>query len=718
MSEISRSPIILVIDDDQHLLTLMGHVLQKHNYQPLLADSAEQTWARLDGLPADAPLGLVLLDLMLPGVNGLELYHALRQRPQTANLPIVVLSAINDIDKRVELLSEGVDDYLVKPCPLHELIARITMHLKLAEVRRAHLVAEARLLSHEKYLHAINTIGHEASQYLDLEAMLMTVCTAVCTQFGCATAGFYLQNPENEQALELHLATSTPHHLPPPASLLKRAGESHTLKTENQHGVIPVLRGPVLLGLLHITEQLPDGLKSSQDKLAALQVLAGQLATTITNAYLFQDIHQHNLQLQTIANENRRLLVAEQRQRQQAEQLHRMAQIISSSLDLHAVLSTALNTIHSMIDVEDGSIVLVDEAKQQLYFAATLTEQPSTQGLFLELGQGVVGMVIQQGEGVIVNDVQSNNQFWPVVDQMTGVTTRSLLCVPLTAHGRIIGALELINKLAGDFNEVDLALASSAAGSIAIAVDNARLYEAQEQATQQLLHTEKMAAAGRLAASMAHEINNPLQAVHSCLQLLIQFELSPAKKQEYLHMAGEEVERLIAITNRILDFSRPSTGHYERVNLQRIINQVMHLAQKYIAHQKVKVQQTLAADAAQVWAIPDQIAQVFLNIILNGLDAMPTGGMLEIHTSLEGEWIKTMIRDNGLGMSQEVQKHLFEPFFSTKPNQAGLGLTISYGIIERHGGRILITSEEGQGTAVSVLLPRPLEEDRGDRDGR
>lgn len=700
---------VLVVDDDRNLLTLMGHVLHKHGYQTLLADSADQVWQKLDALTEGQAPHLILLDLMLPGVNGLDLYQAFRQRPQTADLPVIILSAVNDIDKRVELLNQGVDDYLVKPCPLDELTARVAMHIKLAELNRAKQAAERRSQTQARYLQAINEIGYEATQYLDLEAMLSKVAADICAQFECATVGFFLQNPENERETELTLVarcSARDTHMPP--LVWQTAVDQHT-HTEPHQLYIPILRGPTTLGVLHVTEEQGLSLFNTTDKRNALEVLARQLATAITNAYLFQDIRQHNQRLQVVANENSLLLHREQKARQQAEQLHQMAQILSSSLELTTVLDTALATVHSMIEVDDGSIILVDEEKEELFFAATLNHQPWAETARLQLGQGVVGMVIAQQEGLVANDVVNHPHYFPVIDELTGIQTKSLLCVPLTAHGRILGALELINKTNGEFTGMDLALVSTAAGSIAIAVDNARLYEAQETAYKQLLQTEKLAAAGRLAASMAHEINNPLQAVHSCLQLLIQFDLAADKKEAYLNMAGEEVERLINITNRILDFSRPSTGNYERVSLQRILNQVMQLAQKHIVHQKVKVQQTIAIDVAQVWAVPDQIAQVFLNIILNSLDAMPTGGQLDIHTTIEGEWVNTQFHDNGIGMDDEVLAHLFEPFYSTKSNQAGLGLTISYGIVERHGGHIHITSQQGVGTTVSVLLPRPLE---------
>lgn len=709
---------ILVIDDDRELLLLMSRVLSKFGYRVLTALSAAHTWQELDALAADDPVHLILLDLMLPGVPGLELYHALRQRPQTTAVPIVVLSAINDIDKRVELLNHGVDDYLVKPCPLDELTARVAMHIKLGQLRQAKQTAEARAENQSLYLRAINEVGYQATQYLDLEIMMQKVAHQIMRQFACAGCTIYLQNPEEEKQTLLNpvattTAPGTQDPVPPHVSICAQMRQT---QTNANHAFIPITRSDALLGVMHV--EGPLDLPFDRDKLQALQALAVQLATAVTNAYLFQDVRHHNHTLQTVASENRRLLLVEQQQRQQAEKLHHMAQVLSSSLALRPVLDNAMSHLRSMLDVEDGSIILIDDETQELRFAGTIQEaSPQLREARLAPDEGIVGHVISSGEGIIVNKVHENPHFLPYIDRITGKQTRSVLCVPLVAHDRTVGALELINKNHGDFTGLDLALVSSAAGSIAIAVDNARLYEEQERLNEerelsqkQLLQTEKLAAAGRLAASMAHEINNPLQAVHSCLQLLIQFKLGADKQAEYLNMAGEEVERLINITNRILDFARPSTGHYDLVNLQRIINQVMQLTHKHLVHQHIKVQQTLAADASQVWVIPDQIAQAFLNIILNAIDAMPKGGELHLHTELDGNWIKTNFVDTGFGIDGTVLEHIFEPFFTTKENQPGLGLTISHGIVERHGGRMEVSSVVDKGTVVTVYLPRPLAE--------
>ena len=229
----------------------------------------------------------------------------------------------------------------------------------------------------------------------------------------------------------------------------------------------------------------------------------------------------------------------------------------------------------------------------------------------------------------------------------------------------------------------------------------------QKQAQAHLIQTEKMAALGRLAASLAHEINNPLQALRSGLSLLMGRQLGEEKRRRYLEIANREVERLIATVEQILNFSRPSAEQRERVDVNALLEETLALVGKQLQHARVTVRRSLAPKLPPVEAVTGQIKQVFLNIILNALDAMPDGGELSVTTGWDREqqavWIA--FTDNGIGISAEDLPHIFEPFFTRKGGGTGLGLTISYGIVERHGGRIEVESQIGQGSTFTVFLP-------------
>ncbi|MFL7791952.1 MAG: response regulator [Anaerolineae bacterium] len=406
------------------------------------------------------------------------------------------------------------------------------------------------------------------------------------------------------------------------------------------------------------------------------------------------------------------------RRNQELAALIKISRVVTSSLDMDEVLEATLKGIREILQVEAGSLVLVDEEADRLVFRTTFNpEQGWVAGRTIEPGKGIVGHVVQTGEVKLANNVDLDPHFSAEVDEEAGLTARAILCVPLTIRDRVIGAIAVINKLNGTFTDQDRELLQAMAASVAVAVENANLYseladfaEELERSQAQLVQAEKMAAIGRLAASIAHEINNPLQAIHNTLHLSLHEGLEDDKRLQYTGMAQTEVQRLIEIVQRMLDFYRPSRGGAEPTDLNSIVENVLALAQKRLEHGAVLVHTYLRPDLPPVPMVADQITQVFLNIVINAIEAMPSGGDLSLETALaeNGEWALIRFRDTGAGMSSEEVTNLFEPFYTTKSDGTGLGLAISYGIVERHGGMIDVSSQPGQGTTFVVRLPMHL----------
>ncbi len=706
-----KRPTILIIDDDKQLSVLVNKILVTKQYQVIIANSFDDVkcWFNDVLVQKQQSADLILLDLLMPKLDGIEMYRWLRNKELTKHIPIIVLTAVDTVSKRVECLGMGANDYIVKPFAMSELLTRIDVHLQLSELRLAKTAAEAQIASQTRFLDVINIISHQAAQHLNLDKMLTGVVNKVTRAFHCHICAIYLFSPETNH-LTLSATSSVDHTPIQIPHIVTHAIEQERSIAHDLEAVATIMRDDVIMGALYVAND--KSVEVSQEIVQALEILVAQLSTAITNAYLFQDIRQHNLELDKIAKENARLLANEQQQRQQAEQLHRMAQLISSSLDMTDVLVTAIESLRTMMHVERGSLFLLNKDKNELAFTGTLQDESHLTDYTLPANEGIVGQVITQGKPLIVNDVQNHPAFSPMIDEITGNKTLSVLCVPLVAGSEVIGAAELINKINGEFSQLDLKLVESVATSIAIALDNARLYQKQGKLVDevahsqaQLLQSEKLAATGRLAASLAHEINNPLQAIHSSLQLAIHFDLDLEKQTVYLNMASEEVERIIDIVTRILDFARPSPAMMEIVDVNKVIGQVIRLTHKHMSHGKWDVHQSMPSDLPLLEAIPDQITQVFMSIMLNAFDAMPDGGSLIIRTNYDDEWLKISFQDTGIGMTIDTQEKIFEPFFSTKEGRSGLGLSISYGIIERHGGIINVSSMPNEGSIFTVCLP-------------
>jgi signal transduction histidine kinase len=262
------------------------------------------------------------------------------------------------------------------------------------------------------------------------------------------------------------------------------------------------------------------------------------------------------------------------------------------------------------------------------------------------------------------------------------------------------------------FSEADLEMFQILARQAAVAIENAHLYDEQrayvrkiEESQTALLQAEKMAAAGRLSVSIAHEVNNPLQSVQNCLHLAGREDLPPEKRKEYFDLACAEVERLSLTVKRMLDFYKPGTAKSEAVDLAELINYVITLTQKQLAERGIRIKLELPSTLPSVTAVSSQIQQVFINLILNSFDAMPAGGNLRVAGRVVRGGVELLFQDNGPGISREKQSSIFEPFFSTKDGGTGLGLTVSYNIITSFGGMLELLPDHGKGACFRVYLP-------------
>ncbi len=267
------------------------------------------------------------------------------------------------------------------------------------------------------------------------------------------------------------------------------------------------------------------------------------------------------------------------------------------------------------------------------------------------------------------------------------------------------------------FQESEEELLVLLARQAAVALENARLYGALrdhvreiERSQKRLIQSEKLAAIGRLTASIAHEVNNPLQSLRNCLDLAAREGMDEARRQEYLRLAQKELDRLSWIMRQMLDFYRPEAAARQWVDLNELLREVVMLTSAQCESRGVKVSLDLDKDLPRVRAVGFQLQQVALNLVLNALEAMPQGGRLSIRTQGRRERVVVTVRDTGVGIPREELPRIFEPFYTSKARGTGLGLAVSYGIVSAHGGVIEVESDVGAGSTFRIKLPVGEEE--------
>ena len=236
-------------------------------------------------------------------------------------------------------------------------------------------------------------------------------------------------------------------------------------------------------------------------------------------------------------------------------------------------------------------------------------------------------------------------------------------------------------------------------------------YRELRESQEQLIQAEKLTSLGQLAASIAHEVNNPISGILVYTQLLMKKlnsdTLTKEQALDYLSKMESELTRSGRLIRNLLDFARQTKPSLILLNLNDVIDRSFSLVAHSAQIQHVNVMKELSPTLPEVMADPDQLQQVLTNLMLNAIQAMPEGGTLTLRTSVDSEsTVKIDVQDTGVGISKENMQKLFTPFFTTKKEVkgVGLGLAVAHGIIQRHQGRIQVNSEVGKGSTFTIYL--------------
>ncbi|WP_129698639.1 GAF domain-containing sensor histidine kinase [Parabacteroides goldsteinii] len=294
------------------------------------------------------------------------------------------------------------------------------------------------------------------------------------------------------------------------------------------------------------------------------------------------------------------------------------------------------------------------------------------------------------------------------------------LIFPLKIMNQINGTIFLGKKTDGaPFTEQELNLLSILINQATFAIEHASLYEQQTERLKKMYRTDRLATLGELAAGAAHEIRNPLTAIRSTIQYLSKdFSADPVKSEMVTELISE-VERINKIVQGLLSFARPSDLNTSDINIEQLINQTLLLVTNTLRKQNVEVEFEYFTDNTTIQGDAEQLKQVFLNIILNAIEAMGKNPLERSRTLIisieKGTPINTHSRyliisfeDSGKGIEQKNIENVFNPFFTTKEEGTGLGLAICYGIINRHEGEIEVKSVPDKGTCINIKLPQRI----------
>jgi len=228
----------------------------------------------------------------------------------------------------------------------------------------------------------------------------------------------------------------------------------------------------------------------------------------------------------------------------------------------------------------------------------------------------------------------------------------------------------------------------------------------RERLESEIRRTERVTALGHMSAGLAHEIRNPLGIMKVSIQMLAQEKCNDQVVSEYCRVLLEECERLNRLVNEFLSFARPKELIRERIALRKLLDEGVTLIQPALRQNHIKFEQARShVDVQEVEVDPDQIKQVILNILLNAIDAQGQGGVIQLEGVRQPGFLGFAVSDEGPGISSEAIPYIYDPFFTTKENGTGLGLSVVHRILDQHGGKIKITNRSERGVRVEILLP-------------
>ena len=456
--------------------------------------------------------------------------------------------------------------------------------------------------------------------------------------------------------------------------------------------VVPIRSSEKILGTISIHSGVANAFR--ENEISLLETLGNQVVIAIENASLLEI--------------TRRSLV-------EIDILYRISQGLVGSLDPDELMKDVADLLRQNLGYQHVLIYVLDPESEELVArqgSGDIALQLVKQEHRLMIGEDIVGHVAFIGEPFVTNDVE-NVIFH--VDHPLLPDIKSELAVPIIVDKQVIGVLDVRQTATSPIAPHQLDLLSAVADQLAVALQKANLYNdlqaslTHEQAMRtKMIQNERLAVAGQLLASVSHELNNPLQAVQNALFLVQQDENLSAQGKQDLEIILSEVERMATLLGRLRTTYRPMRlEDVELIQLNEIVEDIHSLTATHLRHNDIVFQFHPDPELPPIRGVADQIRQVMLNLFINSIEAMQSGGLLTVYTQQlpkENQILLSVI-DTGGGIDSEILPKIFEPFFTNKKTGTGLGLSITAEIVHQHAGEIQVENNTQGGATFKVWFP-------------
>ena len=402
------------------------------------------------------------------------------------------------------------------------------------------------------------------------------------------------------------------------------------------------------------------------------------------------------------ASRNQQFVHIEQDAAKKIEHLKRILEVsrlLNSTLQLELQLEIIQAVATELTETHVASIYLRDAKTDELFFlSATGDAAERLKRIPVPLDGSIAGWVVKTGEPTAVNDVQADARHYGKTDDETGFVTRSMMTVPLRAQGKLIGALQVLNKV-GDkkFTDEDLELLTTLAAQAAVAIEKARLFEQSD-----------------LISEVVHELRTPVTSIVGYSKMLGMEGIPEETKAQFAETIYRESRRLGNMVNDFLDWARMESGRIrlvrEPVDMRQLLQDTVMIIKPQAQERGIAVEEMLPEGSWRVMGDPGRLKQVLINLASNGIKYNRDNGRLDFIVKRVDDSVTIAVRDAGMGIPEESLSRLFERFYRVPGTEnivrgTGLGLVIARSLVEAHGGTMEVVSTVGVGTTFTITLP-------------
>jgi PAS domain S-box-containing protein len=388
--------------------------------------------------------------------------------------------------------------------------------------------------------------------------------------------------------------------------------------------------------------------------------------------------------------------------------INELLKISLENIPLGQKLEKALDLIVSVPHLAlqyKASLYLVEGNELVLQAERGLTEHEKKECLRVPMGKCLCGQAASRCDVIFKDCVDAGHEI-----TFEGMYPHGHFCVPIVGEGKPLGLINVYIREGHKRDPSEEAFLRAAASTLAGTIERAGAEAEKQKLQEELLSSEKFAALGRVAANVAHQIRNPLTSLGGFAKRLQRSLPEGSKQKEYARFIADETMALERILKDVLSYARVSSVNREKLDLRELIERVLKLYEEKLTGQSITVRKSFLS-TPEITADSERTREALENIILNAIEAMPSGGHLSIETGMKqyknGQYAAVIIRDTGPGIPPEAMSKIFEPFFTTKQGGkgVGLGLAIARRIVQDHGGNISVESKPGEGTAVTLYFP-------------